>query len=146
MSLIFDQVIVRLSRCDCAKCGLTFGVSDEFKSQRRDDHAMFYCPNGHTNYYPYKSKAERIQVELENERAARRKDIEAKQAAFSRALNAERERDHHWTERKKTNTRLRHLKERVKHGVCPCCHRTFADVARHMETKHPGFAKPENNP
>lgn len=31
------------------------------------------------------------------------------------------------------------LKNRVKMGICPCCHRTFKQLAAHMKKKHPGF-------
>ena len=31
------------------------------------------------------------------------------------------------------------ISKRVKNGVCICCNRTFADLARHMATKHPTF-------
>jgi hypothetical protein len=31
----------------------------------------------------------------------------------------------------------------VKHGVCPCCKRTFENLARHMKGQHPTFAGAE---
>lgn len=31
------------------------------------------------------------------------------------------------------------LKNRAAHGVCPCCNRTFQQLARHMSAKHPDF-------
>ncbi|WP_159103999.1 hypothetical protein [Rhodopseudomonas sp. B29] len=31
------------------------------------------------------------------------------------------------------------IKNRVGHGVCPCCNRTFANLARHMAGEHPGY-------
>lgn len=34
----------------------------------------------------------------------------------------------------------RRLQKRIKAGVCPCCHRTVSQMARHMKTKHPGFS------
>tara|TARA_Y100000310_G_scaffold338946_1_gene430083 strand:- start:1163 stop:1354 length:192 start_codon:yes stop_codon:yes gene_type:complete len=33
------------------------------------------------------------------------------------------------------------LKNRAKAGVCPCCNRTFQNLSRHMETKHPDFGE-----
>ncbi len=33
------------------------------------------------------------------------------------------------------------LKNRIKHGVCPCCKRTFQNIAKHIATKHPGYGK-----
>lgn len=35
------------------------------------------------------------------------------------------------------------LKNRVANGVCPCCNRTFANLQRHMSTKHKGFIAEE---
>jgi hypothetical protein len=31
------------------------------------------------------------------------------------------------------------LKKRAKAGTCPCCKRTFHNMAEHMKTKHPDF-------
>jgi hypothetical protein len=32
------------------------------------------------------------------------------------------------------------IKNRVGHGVCPCCTRSFQNLARHMASEHPTFA------
>lgn len=31
------------------------------------------------------------------------------------------------------------LKNRAKAGVCPCCNRTFKQLAAHMKTQHPNW-------
>ena len=31
------------------------------------------------------------------------------------------------------------IKKRVANGVCPCCNRTFKDLAAHMSTQHPDY-------
>lgn len=31
------------------------------------------------------------------------------------------------------------MKNRIANGVCPCCNRHFANVQRHIRTKHPEF-------
>lgn len=36
------------------------------------------------------------------------------------------------------------VKNRAKHGVCPCCNRTFKQLANHMKTKHPHY-QPDAN-
>ncbi len=36
------------------------------------------------------------------------------------------------------------VKKRAANGVCPCCNRTFSDLARHMKAKHPDFAEGED--
>ena len=35
---------------------------------------------------------------------------------------------------------LTRVKRRVGNGVCPCCNRTFKNLADHMTTKHPDYA------
>ena len=31
------------------------------------------------------------------------------------------------------------MKNRIKVGVCPCCNRTFQDLAKHMASQHKDF-------
>jgi hypothetical protein len=31
------------------------------------------------------------------------------------------------------------IKKRVAAGVCPCCNRSFKDLARHMAGQHPDY-------
>lgn len=38
-----------------------------------------------------------------------------------------------------TKAQLTKTKKRVSNGVCPCCNRTFKQLARHMENKHPEY-------
>ncbi len=33
-------------------------------------------------------------------------------------------------------------RERIVSGVCPCCNRTFQNLARHIAGQHPDFAEP----
>jgi hypothetical protein len=38
---------------------------------------------------------------------------------------------------KKSEAELRRIQKRTAAGVCPCCNRTFQQLARHMKTRHP---------
>jgi hypothetical protein len=38
-----------------------------------------------------------------------------------------------------TRGALTKQRKRAANGVCACCHRSFANVARHMKTQHPDF-------
>lgn len=132
MSLVCDQIIVQLTRMTCGDCHVVFAVSTELYNKRLSDHGSWWCPNGHCRHFIGKTDAQLLKEERQRT-AALREDLNSTRA----------ERDHHWIERKKTNTRFKHLKERVKAGVCPCCHRTFQQLAKHMALKHPSFAKDE---
>jgi hypothetical protein len=118
---------------------MLFAMPSEFVVQVRNDSSIkFCCPQGHSQYY-LDDRLKTLEAKLQKQREENiRLDTERRNAVL--------ERDHHWIERKKTNTRLRHLKERVKHGVCPCCHRQFQNVKEHMALKHPDFAAAEAKP
>jgi hypothetical protein len=120
---------------ECARCNIDFGIGDDFMRRRREDHQNFYCPNGHSNVYNGKSD-----LEKERDRLARQLEFANTRAtaAEDQAQTAERRR----RAQKAANTRL---KRRVANGVCPCCTRSFRDLQRHMETKHPGYVPDDDN-
>ena len=55
---------VEMRLCNCAACGVSFAFPSAIAKRREDDHQSFYCPNGHTNYYPQKSDAEILREKL----------------------------------------------------------------------------------
>lgn len=115
-----------LTLIECAGCHMDFGVTPQFQSARRSDHARFYCPSGCHNHYPQRSTEEKLRAQLaraEGEAAAQR----------ARATTAE-------NRRRAAKGQLTKAKKRISNGVCPCCNRHFANVERHMETKHPEYA------
>jgi hypothetical protein len=48
----------------CSACGVHFGMLADYQERRRKDHKSFYCPNGHSQYYPGQSKEEKLKAEL----------------------------------------------------------------------------------
>lgn len=110
----------------CADCGLPWGVPYHFQERRREDHKTFYCPNGHSNWYPQENKEERLAKELD---AAKR--------------DAQHQREQRVIEERKNRAlrgELTKTKKRIAGGVCPCCNRTFENLSRHMKGQHPDFA------
>jgi hypothetical protein len=76
-----------------------------------------FCPNGHSQSFT-KSEVSRLREQLE----AKERELRASKCETL----AER------LEREKAERKL----NRVRRGVCPCCNRSFQNLARHMETKH----------
>lgn len=120
----------------CINCGVEFCVLDFFQTRRREDKRSFFCPNGHSMVY-CESEADKLRKEL---------DIAKKDADWQRQRRQQVEKDREAVQRRLTaqfgeNTKLR---RRIGNGVCPCCHRTFKQVQRHMMNKHPDYkdAKP----
>lgn len=113
----------------CGNCGVTFAIPEAMRAEKERDGGSWYCPNGHSRVY-----TETAWVKLEKERERRLRA--ERQAQAARDLLAAEERSHAGT-----RGHLTRIKKRTAHGVCPCCNRTFQNVARHMETKHPEFVQ-----
>lgn len=122
----------------CCVCYMEFGVPSDFYAARRKDHANFYCPRGHGQSYTGQTTEEKRIAELELQ----------VQAEKARAKSAQRQRE--WAEAAtrganiaagKAKAAKRRLEARVSRGVCPCCRRTFKQLAAHMKTKHPEMVR-----
>ncbi len=122
-----------LATVTCASCGMLFAWPEPMDKEHRDSHAEFRCPKGHTNYYPGKSEAEKLKDQV----ARLQTDVEYQTA---RKIDAQREALHFRKSRDGMKGALVKTQVRVKHGVCPCCKRTFSALADHMKTKHPDYA------
>src|SRR5262245_9322902 len=95
-------------------CGIHVAVPENLlRHVRNDSRSGICCPLGHTFHFSddYRTRYER-----------ERKRVEA-----TRELLAAEERSHAATRGHLTRTR-----KRTAHGVCPCCKRTFQQLARHM--------------
>lgn len=110
--------------------------------RRQRDQKSFYCPNGHGQSYcestEQKLRAqlaqdaktrERLETEIRhaNEEVARQRMYAAMSKRSASAMRGE----------------VTKIKNRAAAGVCPCCHRTISQMARHMATKHPDFVASE---
>jgi hypothetical protein len=111
-------------------------MTEEFVRERRKDHLLWYCPNGHSQHYSGKSEAEKLKEQLAEERRQRER-AEQNIAYWQDEAKEQTEKAKH--ERNRANGYKGHatrITRRVKAGVCICCNRTFQDLARHM-AKHP---------
>ena len=116
----------------CCSCGIEFGMPDYYAKKRREDRGYFYCPNGHSQHYMV-STADTLR--REKEESERKLQAQLNEANHAK-LVAEKERDKAIKDKRK-------VERRIAHGVCPCCNRTFADIANHMLTEHKDFRLPE---
>jgi len=112
----------------CASCGVAFGFSEGLRARRGEDGKTFYCPNGHTQVYR--------DSELEVARRELKAEQERRQRAETQRMEAERQRAIAERKASKATKALKNTMTRVEAGVCPHCHRSFQQLARHMESKH----------
>jgi hypothetical protein len=117
---------IKLETVPCCSCGVIFAAPVGLVAARRKDGATIYCPNGHSLSWG-ESDADRLRKQLS---AA----ITREQSERDQRLASERERE-------KLEAAQARLRRRVKAGTCPCCKRTFKQLAAHMHNKHPEFAE-----
>lgn len=120
-----------LTVIDCAECGIVFGIGAEYAKRRRNDGRTFYCPNGH-NLSWHETEADRLRKQL----AAAKELTEWERQSKERARAEARRKDY---EARAAKGQLTKAKKRIAAGVCPCCNRTFQNLARHMEGQHPEY-------
>lgn len=106
----------------CPVCGISYGVPQWWIDDKKNSHQTFYCPNGHARYYPGKSELETAREQLENAQCELGKERSRRRAAEKDLDGA--------------LATITKLNKRAMAGVCPHCHRHFANVERHMKSKH----------
>lgn len=112
-------------------CGIQHAVPESLRNEQLRLHDLkksmvVYCPLGHTHVPAGKSRLQEAEEKLTRERA--RHD---QTRSHLRTTEAQRRAE------KAAKTRL---KNRIGAGVCPCCNRTFQNLARHMKGQHPDFS------
>jgi hypothetical protein len=113
-------------------CGMRHAVPEELREQQlrahhdgRADVVNIYCPLGHSHVPAGTPKAQKLEESLQRERdrsarlAAARDQAEASARAYKGAATKAR--------------------KRAAAALCPCCNRSFVQLRRHMETKHPDY-------
>jgi len=99
-------------------------MPDNILRVHREKGTSFYCPNGHSQCFTT-TEVDRLRQQL---RAVRDERDWAQKG---------RDRAQRQTAAQKGN--VTKLKRRIKNGVCPCCNRSFENLARHMAGQHPDF-------
>ncbi len=126
----------------CYKCGVIWGMPTALNTQRHADKESFWCPNGHSQHYAA-SEADKLKAKLQAQEQATA--AAEKKATREREWRLQAEEEKRHTERRLAAQRgvTTRMKNRVANGVCPCCNRHFANLHRHMQTKHAGFVAEE---
>ena len=127
MSELYEKAgVLIVLRC---WCGIQHAVPEALRQEQLRQHNAgksppgIHCPLGHKHQPAGPSEAERLRCSLSAERA-RHDQTKAELRETEARRRAE----------KAAKTRLQ---KRVANGICPCCKRTFKDLARHMKNKHP---------
>src|SRR5574337_1212943 len=80
-TFIHTQTFTVFHCCE-VRCGVAFALNDDFVKHRKRDRKSWYCPNGHSQWFPGETaedKAQRLAGQLDIERA-RRPTLDGKDA------------------------------------------------------------------
>lgn len=132
MSFRFSETIT-VEVVTCYLCGTPFGIESNLNRKLLATGEGFFCPNGHEQIYgnSTEKKLRQLQEQLKLEKM--------------RADGWKEEAEIKAQELKTTRSELTRTKKKLSGGVCPCCHRQFVTLARHMKTKHPEYGQEENH-
>lgn len=125
MPLAHAQTI-EMTSMECGECGIAFYVPERWRDEKQQTGAGWYCPNGHGRVYADNDVA-KAKRELEAEKVRHKNTLA--QLNESRAAVG------------KADKEIKRIKKRAAAGVCPCCNRTFQQLARHMTAKHPTYTE-----
>jgi hypothetical protein len=139
------ELAVEFVVLDCPSCGQLFAPTVDFVNRRQQDGALFYCPSGHPQLFSASTKEKLEAAEAENTKLKKSLEQTRTMLRDVEEWAEEQHRERRAVERSLAGTRgaVTRLKKRVAHGVCPCCRRTFQNLAAHMELLHPEWEAQE---
>lgn len=117
----------------CCNCGITFAAPRELVRKWQQTGKSFCCPYGHFQSYG-ENENSKLKKQLAN--AKKRTEWAESDAKDARKAN-QRLRN---TVRAEKGAKTK-LKKRIANGVCPCCQRSFVNLARHMDSQHKDYGK-----
>lgn len=117
----------------CRTCGCTSTVPVEMENELRLRGGYRHCPSGHAwGWSKETSEVEQIRRERDRLKQESARLEQEKRDAWASA-NAQLDRA------MKAEAANKRLKKRASAGTCPCCSRSFANMAEHMKKQHPTF-------
>jgi hypothetical protein len=121
------KVDYQLREMQCGTCGIWHAIPETMYQSCLTEGGFWHCPAGHQRGFSKggdKKRIEQLEKQLRDEQTRHA-------AALARANTAA------W--RDKATKALKRHTTRTKNGVCPCCNRTFKQLAAHMKNKHPDY-------
>lgn len=122
-----------LHELQCGTCGVWHAIPSAMYDSCVEEGGYWHCPNGHSRGYRegrHERDAIRRERDLLKQKVAQKDDEIKRQRELKEA--AERE-------AAASRGQVTTLRNRAGAGVCPCCNRSFRQMALHMKNKHPNF-------
>lgn len=112
-------------------CGTPFSLPKRLLESAQTDAHTIYCPHGHTVVWK-ETEADKLRRERDRlKQDAARLEDEKRWAEGQASLAKVRA--------EKAERKVKTMTKRAAAGTCPCCQRTFSNMAEHMKHQHPEF-------
>jgi len=111
---------------DCITCGVRYTVPLSMWEKQRERGGFHSCPNGHSQGWGEDATEN---AELRRERDRLKQRLAQKDDDIRGLENRNRA----------AKGQITRMKKRASAGTCPCCKRTFQNVATHVKRQHPDF-------
>ncbi len=114
----------------CHRCKCEMWIPDALYEAAKHGRGQvsFYCGYGHAQVFAVgeseETKLRRERDRLKQENARLEEETSQARVVAEKAQRAEKR-----------------LKKRMAAGTCPCCQRTFSNMATHMKRQHPEFVQ-----
>jgi hypothetical protein len=133
-----EHVMIRGQRYEvheCITCGVVYTCPATVIEHQRAEGGYHTCSNGHSQGWTKGgSESERIRRERDRlKQDAARLEEERREALATANAQCERA--------DKAEAAARRLRKRASAGTCPCCKRSFSNMAQHMKKQHPAFGE-----
>lgn len=124
---------VTLTTINCGKCGGVYAINERRRAECEQTGSSWSCPYCRC-WWGYANNNENATLKRQLAQAQEQAKLERKRKEWAEQQTAV----------VKASLRAqkgvtKRLKNRIKHGVCPCCTRSFQNLASHMKTKHPEY-------
>lgn len=136
-----EVILIRGNRHEvheCITCGVVYTCPEAVIQHQRESGGYHTCSNGHSQGWS-KDGCENTRIRRERDRLKQdQARLEEELSAWKATANEQSR------QRAEAEKREQRLKKRAKAGTCPCCKRTFQNMAIHMKKQHPEFeTKPQ---
>ncbi len=121
-----------LTTINCGECGGVYAIAQRYHQTCYEEGSAWNCPYCKVGwgFACNNGENDRLRRQLKAALSAEQRERAAHDQTRSALEHTERRR----RAEKAAKTRVRN---RVAAGVCPCCNRTFQNLARHMQSQHP---------
>lgn len=120
-------------------CGMHMALPADLYAYAQRTGKPVWCPLGH-EWVVRETEVDRLKAELVAKEARLQRVAEDRDWYSRQMDHARRDAQHQAAVARGYKGQLVRTKKRIGAGTCPCCNRTFQQLARHMKSQHPEYA------